>query len=724
MSRLDQLRQKTMGMMPPMVATVTPSMEVEPIHFQPILDGASPVARRLARRQELVEEIGDHFGAFAEIKRICGLPIVWPLTAEETEAFNRELLLAPAFESGFRLFDTQVTAMSEFYSTGGIFGPIGVGWGKTLISLMIANACWQAGLQKITLFVPPNVLDQLVNHDIGWARTRVPITFPYYVMGGRPMRERRALAKSGKKGLYIMPYSVLSTKDAEDNLLDIHPEMMICDEAHRLANRKAARTNRVFKYISEHRPYGVAVSGTITAKSVKDYHHLITWVLGENNPLPNSSALATEWGTVIDASASEGGVYVSDSMTGPLKPLVEWARRNFPGQVFSDDVTGFRLAFQARSRSAPGYVSSGDKEIGTSLTVSNVPVKDHKQQPGWEQLNSLMEKITEQWLTPNGDEIDHAIHQFKWLYELTAGFYNQLTWPTVEEYAHRKGMSDVESSMVLEQAQSYHCAGQEYARTLREWLKENQISNLDTPFLVGREMSQNGSQRVGQLLYETWREWKSLDFEGRPERDSTAIRVCDYKVRDVVEWAHTLPKDEGALVWVYNIEMGLWAYEYLRQAGFDALHCPAGDQANVAITDQANSHRIIVASTTAHGEGKNLQHFQHQYVLQWPRQARMAEQMLGRTHRNGQKADELVVYTNATTQFDRMVFAACLNDSLYIHQTTGNRQKMIYCNYDPMPVIFPSYILAARGMQVKILTSEQRAIMEDRFGSMALTAGA
>ena len=103
--------------------------------------------------------------------------------------------------------------------------------------------------------------------------------------------------------------------------------------------------------------------------------------------------------------------------------------------------------------------------------------------------------------------------------------------------------------------------------------------------------------------------------------------------------------------------------------------------------------------------------------MQWPRPAVDAEQILGRTHRNGQMADELIVHTNITSLFDQLNFAACLNDSLYIHQTTGNRQKLIYCNYDPLPKIFPASVLRERGLDPTLLSRKQQAELNERFGT-------
>jgi len=225
---------------------------------------------------------------------------------------------------------------------------------------------------------------------------------------------------------------------------------------------------------------------------------------------------------------------------------------------------------------------------------------------------------------------------------------------------------------------------------------------------------------VGEELYEQWRKWKDLDFEGRPERDSTAVRLCSYKINAMVLWAQNLrkdsKKDRGALIWVHNQEIGRWAVEALQEAGLPVLHCPAGEVSNKAIRDPKNGNKFVVASISAHGTGKNLQHFQHCYILQWPRNAKKAEQLLGRHHRNGQKADQLIVVTNNTVEFDRQNFAATLNDSLYIHQTTGSRQKLMYATYDPLPMIFPAAVLRQRGFENRMLNEVQQAGLNERFG--------
>lgn len=590
---------------------------------------------------------------------------------------------------------------------------------NTLATLMIAGKAYAKGLRKILLLVPSAVLGQLVITDIPWARSKVGINYPIHVLGGRPGQQRKALAMSGRPGLYIFTYSGLSAKDSSELIHAIKPELIICDEAHNVG-RASARTKRLFGddgYVSRYHPEGVCLSGTMTAKSIKDYWQLIRWCLGNNNPLPNSSHVANDWATVLDAQAGESS---GGGGTGPLMPLVKWAREKMPvkSHEITEDLAGFRKAFRWRMETAPGVVSSGDATIGTSLIIANRPVPDHKKTVGWKELETLQDKVNNEWLTPDNDEIEHSIHTWKWLYELSGGFYNKLTWPGPSALASRKGIDDHTALELLERAKEHHGAGQEYAKALRKWLQEESFEGCDTPMLVGNEFFRNGSKSIDNNLYLLWKDWKGLDFPDRPARDSSAVRICPYKVYEALKWVlEEVPKGEGALIWVFHQEMGQWMVDTLIETGVpNVLHCPAGNKANTDILDARNAKKIIVASMSSHGTGKNLQAFQHQYFLQWPRPAIMAEQTIGRTHRNGQMADQLVVYTNQTQDFDDLNFAACLNDSLYIHQTTGNRQKLIYATYDPMPKIFPAPVLRERGFQNKALNYEQQQLMKERFG--------
>jgi len=586
---------------------------------------------------------------------------------------------------------------------------------NTGISLYIAELAYKAGLKKIMLLVPPQVYAQLTKKDVPFWRKMVNLSLPLHRLGGQPAAMRKRIYEAKRKGLYIVPYSLLSVKDTLDMLEAVDPDLVIADEVHNLKNRSAARTKRLFGWRDWRNEQGrmprfVGMSGTITSKSIDDYHHLITWALGEGSPLPRTGALAYAWSQVIDS----GGTCAGEFQTGPLRPLVRWAQQNFSGEVFRDTISDFRRAFKLRLTSAPGVVSTGDAEIGTSLIIETLDCV----KPGTE-LQGLMIRVKEDSLTPNGDEIDHAIHNFKWLNELSAGFYNELVWPEIERICARTDMTPAKATAALKKAKEHHTRRQMYHKELRGFLDRAPLG-MDTPMEVARQINQH-PKKLDPVLVMAYDNMKVVEQESIEEfgilieREGRIQRVDPYKINNAIKWAKAVKG--GAILWFWHNGVGSWLRDAAQEAGLDFLYCPAGNQGNEDIIEEANADKIIIASMGAHGTGKNLQHFQSQLFVQWPRDAKLAEQVLGRLHRNGQQADEITANRYDANAFDTVNFAATLNDSVYIHQSTGQRQKLVYATHNPMPRIFSPEFLREQGADPTMLTPEQRAAMEDLFGN-------
>lgn len=606
------------------------------------------------------------------------------------------------------VYDLEVPETHNFVANGMVVH-------NTLISLMIAERAHRRGI-KTLLLVPSQVYPQLVNNDIPWARRKVPLSVPFVKLGGKSQAQRMRWARSGQAGCYILPYSLLSTEDTSLLLDLISPGLVIADEAHFLKNAKSARTGRLFGrkgyMTSNPTTQFVAMSGTITSRSIVDYWHLIRAALKDNSPLPLSGHIIRQWAGVLDAKPVAGILEGKDSdfHTEPIMPLVRWAKRNWPGEEFPESTRGFRASYRRRLMHAPGVVVTGDNEIGTSLLLSAQEVQGGHLRAGWDTLEDFEHDVRELWKAPNGDEIDHAMHSYKWLYELSAGFYNDLYWPAPEVLAAERNLTVGMARDLLDRAKHHHMLKQLYHKQLRQWLTNRARPGLDTPFLVAGDMDRHEHKNVGRDLFESWQTMHEAAFDGMPERRKRPVRVCDYKVQAAANWAAQVKG--GGILWYHHQEIGRWLMELLP----DALHCPAGKEHDASIVDKKNHDRIVVASISAHGLGKNLQHFHQQYVVQWPRSAVSAEQMLGRTHRNGQEADELNVILNTTTVLDQDNFAACLNDALYIHATTGVRQKLMYASYDPLPAIISPRELRKRGLSPKHLTGSQIMELKEKFG--------
>lgn len=653
-----------------------------------------------------------------EITRICQIPLSFPLTDEEIEAVQETHVKAAAHEQGFRLQRVQAEAIQVFDEMGTLFGPIEVGGGKTLITLRCAGIAHEKGIKKILLVVPAQVFSQLKNHDVNWARARVPIGCQFFFLGGKSREERMRIVSSSARGCFVVPYSLLSTEDTSEMLDRLEPGLVIFDEAHNLKNRKSARTRRVMSFMRKHQPQVVAVSGTMTSKSIKDYAHIIQLCLGRGSPLPLEAQIVADWSAVLDANTNNFNTLSERHVgTGPLRPLVSWSNQNFPHDRLSADVEGFRRAFQNRLLTSPGVVASPADSLGVSLVVDNIKVP--LDGTGAEELREYDRRVEELWVLPNGDELEWAMHKFKARYELSAGFYNNLVWPSVDDYSKRKGISEAEAVRRIERAQAHHLLLQEYHRELREWLKHHQLPGCDTPMLVGRNMHEMGDQVVGRRLYAAWRRAKDAEFDGMPERDSFPVRVCDYKIRAAVEW---MRHRKSGIIWYYHQGIGEWMAEAAKAAGLNAVHCPAGKHFNDLLTcEGAKSYfadKFAICSITAHGTGKNLQYFSEQFCLQFPRPEETAQQMIGRTHRKGQEEDQVTVTTCISTDIDEIALAATLNDAVYVFETTSSKRKILFATWDPMPVIFGTALLNRAGAEAKQLNIRQRKILEDRFGQI------
>jgi hypothetical protein len=656
------------------------------------------VARKLELPASGLSGAGDQ-----EMRRILALPVSKPPTAAEIEELSRRYLHVEVFDGPekMRFLPGQAWTIRDFANHGQAVGHLPVGGGKTLTSLMLAQLAYEQGIEKTVLFVPAQVRPQLVFADIPRARRWVNIVTPIVDLGGIDAQERAIRARRAK-GLFIFPYSILSARDGEFLLDAIQPALVIADEAHMIRQINSARTKRFLKWVKRTGPFMfVPLSGTLTTKSLRDFHHLIVVAMRERAPIPIHVMAAANWSAVVDTDATP-----TPEQLAELRPLREWAG------IAEPTVEGTRRAFQKRLNSTPGVIRD-ESDIGTSLTYANSPARVPEDYPGWKQITELMEQVESLFLTPDGDEIDHAIHTWKWLEELTAGFYHRLSWPDLP-------------AAVLARAKYHHATAQCYHKELRGWLKQHGKKGIDTPFLVGQDMLRNGEKNVGAKLYALWRAMKDADWEGRPERDSQAVRLCDYKVAAAARWADSLGKDEGGIIWIHHRELGRWIFERLDPAR--ALWAPSkGERSSIEqllLDPDACRNKIIVASMKAHGTGKNLQYLQRMLFVQFPRDATAAQQVVGRLHRTGQEADHLDAEMMRTTFHDDINFASCLNDALYIQQVTGARQKLIIADHDPLPRIYSPEFLTAQGLQPERLSKQGQDQLQQRFGNYIDLSGA
>jgi hypothetical protein len=224
-----------------------------------------------------------------ELDRILGLPRRtdedYP---EDLVQRMTELLRAPGGTQTLRAI--QAKALYDLGHVGGLFGPISVGNGKTLIlflSVFVLNAMF--GTKKFLVVVPANLLKKTARD---FASLREHWRFPKDVQ------------------LQLVSYDVLGTIKQAAFLEEFGPEAILFDEVQRAKNKHASRGKRFVRYFREHpETRCVALTGTIMRRSLHDFAHILRWCLKENTPLPATYMELEEWAYALDENVNELNQY-------------------------------------------------------------------------------------------------------------------------------------------------------------------------------------------------------------------------------------------------------------------------------------------------------------------------------------------------------------------------------------------------------------------------------
>lgn len=151
-------------------------------------------------------------------RRGDGTPYVEPLTA---------LLATPeGLAAGVRLRPSQALALHDIGVYGGAFCPLGVGEGKTLITLL---APYVLDAKRPLLLLPANLIEKT---ERDWRRLAVHWRIP--------------------NNIRLFSYEMLGRVQSAAELDVYQPDLIVADEVHKLKNRRAAVTRRVSRWMQGH----------------------------------------------------------------------------------------------------------------------------------------------------------------------------------------------------------------------------------------------------------------------------------------------------------------------------------------------------------------------------------------------------------------------------------------------------------------------------------------
>lgn len=373
----------------------------------------------------------------------------------------------------------QAWALEEAASQRGLIAPIGVGMGKTLLSLLLPRAL---DVPTSVLIVPAALKRQLQNNYDEY--------LPHWVL---PNLYDYKFDPSVKNMLYVFSYDELSSPKKFDLLSRVNPNLIICDEAHNLKALSAARTKRLLRYFKA-RPDTLlcAMSGTLISRSILDFAHLAPLALREKTPTPIPYPVRKEWAAALDPGVDRA----------PPGELLRFCR---PGE----DV---RVGFRRRLTETHGVVASPPEIFPVSLNIFKLkPTLDQTTQ-------GVMMGVRNTWSLPTGENFDSALAYWRAMTQLACGFYYRWIWPKGEP-------EDVRREWIE--------ARREWNSEVREYLQTRASQGMDSPGLLA-EAAIDGRWRAS-----SWDRWAAIKDQAEPETEPVWISDCI--VQEAVAWGQKAP---------------------------------------------------------------------------------------------------------------------------------------------------------------------------------------
>lgn len=508
--------------------------------------------------------------------RIAALPRRnWQDLIPESRSVLEEHLKMPG--SGAALRGMQAVALREIFELGGGAVIADVGMGKTLITLLVGELL---GEERVLILVPNG------------AKRKTEQEFRQYRLDWRGVHgnKYKLLGYHDVSGFPRKGFSLQRLWQGKG------PTLIVCDEADRLRRVHASEgasglAMQVHDYLRAN-PHCklIALTATPDKSGVKDYAHILEWCLRERSPLPLGSETndLEDWSSVID----KGDPRFAHKVCAQL------------GIPPTEDVPTIRAAYNERLKSTPGVVVTDEGFSGPLNFECHVVEPPPNMVPHFTRLYEFNQRPDGLDLNPEGAEQDPDLvdEGGAWACErqLALGFCYVADPPAPEEWLE---------------------ARRNWFRVVRRCLSQREYY---TPLQVQQAAVLGQLRPAQQQAYVDW-----CKTQPTFTLNSVTRWLSDHMLEICKAWGQ-----EPGIIWVDHIAFGLKLEAY---SGFRYFRGGGLDRRGRSI-EKASPRECVIAARGANGQGRNLQGLWHRNLITaLPSNNRDFQQMVGRTHRSGQK---------------------------------------------------------------------------------------
>lgn len=555
----------------------------------------------------------------------------------------------------------QKQALWEAYQAQGLAGFIRAGDGKSGVALLLPTVL---DAYRTVILTRSTLLTQMLAHDLPlWSRN-------FYVR---------------TESIHLVSYEDVSDPDLGDILektaMDVPPGarlLVIADEAHRIRHRDTARGKRFFRFFGQ-RPETLFafMSGSPIVDSIKNVGPLMDLALKDRCPVPRHWPDLCLWAGAVD----------------PVRPGKNPTPPGALRQLCLSPAEPVRRAFRRRLNGTMGVVTSDTILIKT-------PIQIHERAAHAPEITAACDITRREWRLPNGDELADVLAYYRGILQQGTGFYHVRDWGKNPD-----GTPKPPDEYWLEAQRAWH-------KVVRQTLAHGARKGFDSLLLLQNaadrlvcrrkscsqfEKQQGRVQETGPTHCATcgtalapkwecpeWERWKRV--KDRCDPRSYPVWTSGAVIQDAIAWGQELegrgpdgkPTRDGGVIWYRHTCVG---EAISKLGGFPWL---GGGQDSRQLLLDLNARGLrgervptIVASLTAHGEGKNLQAWSKNLGVEFAGNAAALEQWLARTHRPGQKAPvvEFWMYRHIPEQIN--AFQTSLAQARGIQENIGLDQRLL-----------------------------------------------